>query len=158
MSEVIIDGQAATTRGISATGSSSDTASLKSIFARSPIHADTYGDEEAKTIMLNTLEGAMVVPGLGTVNLSYAGDNVGPLPDLRNVTVGAGGLPASSFVPNPASSHSGNAADQPAPPEGFGATPTSDGYGDGPTANASERNPIVTARTVKVNSLKYFRA
>ncbi len=155
MSEVIIDGQASTTRGVSAGGSTSDTASLKSIFAKSPIHADTYGDAEAKAVMLDSLTGVTTVPGLGDVNMNYIHADS---PDLRSVATGGGGLPASPFVPNPASSPSGKASDQPAPPEGFGATPTSDGYGNGPTANATKRNPILSARRVKRMSLRYFRA
>ena len=54
----------------------------------------------------------------------------------------------SSHVRSHARRPSGNASDQPAPPDGYGQEPTSDGYGTGPTANAPDRNPSVTSAKV----------
>ena len=57
----------------------------------------------------------------GEFNRDYTG-----APDYGDVATGGGGLPASAYVPNPASPGAGsvNPADQPSPPDGFGQDPS----------------------------------
>ena len=120
MPQVIVEGQAATARGMGR----SDTGALRTAFAGSPIHSGDYTDAKAKDFDL-TFSGA---------------------PNLSDVEHGgSGGQPASPYVPNPASSPTGLAADQPAAPDGFGAEARTIGYGSGPTADAADRNPTVTS-------------
>ena len=69
-----------------------------------------------------------------------------------DVATGAGGLPASQYVPNPASPGPGsqNPTDMPAPPEGFGQTPNGDTYGSGTGALT---RPADTSKTIARHTL-----
>lgn len=124
--------------------SKSDYATLAASFPGSPIHAGRITDDSQKKQLFDGVlkNSALSVPD-GIFNMMFGG-----APDLSTVSYSNPGDPASPFVPNPASSPSGKAADQPAPPEGYGQEPTSTGYGEGPTATAAGRNPSITSARV----------
>ena len=137
MAQVIVNGQAATARALGR----SDTSALRTSFAGSPIHSGDYTDDKARAEYRALLTSTVTVPGDGDFDLTFS-----EAPDLNDVpSGGSGGQPASSFVPNPASSPTGLPSDQPAAPEGFGSEVRTVGYGDGPTADAADRNPSVTS-------------
>lgn len=137
MPQVIVEGQAATARSMG----KSDTGALRTSYAGSPIHSGDYTDAKAKAEMRTLLLSTVTVPGDGDFDLTFSG-----APNLGDVAHGGtGGQPASPYVPNPASSPTGLAADQPAAPEGFGAEARTIGYGSGPTADAADRNPTITS-------------
>jgi len=109
----------------------SNTIRLKESFAASPIYS---GDEALldngsidspirQHFQSLALDGIVNDGGhtFGTFNLDFASG----APTYGDVETGAGGLPASPWVPNPASPGPGsmNANDLPAPPEGFGEIP-----------------------------------
>ncbi len=123
--------------------SKSDYAALSKCFPGSPILSERISDASQKQLYLKETLGATIDGNGGVFDLTFGG-----APDLSTVSYANPGDPASPWVPNPASSPSGNAADQPAPPDGYGQEPTSDGYGTGPTANAPDRNPSVTSAKV----------
>ena len=102
---------------------SSSTSRLQGIYPESPIYngdvTDTSLREEYQTQVLD----AVINDGghtFGTFNTGYV-----DAPDLEEVATGAGGLPATPYVPNPTSPGPGsmNASDQAAAPEGFGENP-----------------------------------
>jgi hypothetical protein len=141
---------AASTRGMG----SSDTESLSEAFPASPIHA---GD-----VTRNSLEGqfndlalqGVVKNGLGIASYDrdFTGADSGVAFPNGDVATGAGGLPASQYVPNPASPGPGsqNPTDLPAPPEGFGETPNGDTYGSGTGALT---RPSDTSKTIARHTL-----
>ncbi len=99
---------------------SSDTASLVSAYGASPIHGGEINDASIKDLAQALLLDGVVNDGghtFGEFNRDYT-----DAPVIADVPTGAGGLPASPHVPNPASPGPGslNATDIPAPPEGFG--------------------------------------
>ena len=98
----------------------SDTASLVSAYGASPIHAGDVNDASIKELAQALLLDGVVNDGghtFGEFNRDYV-----DAPVMADVETGAGGLPASPFVPNPSSPGPGslNATDIPAPPDGFG--------------------------------------
>ena len=99
---------------------SRDDLSLKACFPGSPL-LEMKDDEVRADFQEKVLEGVVNDEGhtFGTFSRDYA-----DAPDLSEVATGAGGLPASPYVPNPASPGPGSVdpSDQPAPPEGFGQT------------------------------------
>ena len=123
--------------------SKSDHATLASCFPGSGILNGSITDASQKEKFFNVLKStALNVPD-GMFNLAFGG-----APDLSTVKYSNPGDPASPFVPNPSSSPSGNPSDQPAPPAGYGLEPTRTGFGEGPTANAPDRNPAITSAKV----------
>ena len=136
MSQVIVNGQAATARSLG----QSDTSALRDAFRGSPIHSGDYSDDKAREVFMMLLNSTVTVPGDGDFDLTFSG-----APNLADVDTGGSGLPASPYVPNPASSPTGLPSDQPAPPDGFGAEARTIGYGSGPTADSSDRNPAITS-------------
>lgn len=99
---------------------SSDTASLVSAYGASPIHGGEINDQSIKELAQQLLLDGVVNDGghtFGEFNRDYI-----DAPVMADVPTGAGGLPASPFVPNPSSPGPGslNATDIPAPPDGFG--------------------------------------
>lgn len=109
--------------------STSDTARLAAIFPASPIHSGLLTPEERREEFIKLSLGTNVVDGghtFGTVNTDYVN-----APDMSEVDLKKHNLP-SPYVPNPTSPGAGsqNDADKPAPPEGFGQTP-SQTYGSG---------------------------
>ena len=100
-----------------------DDASLKSAFPASPIHTGEMTAESiAKQFQDEVINGTTNDGGhtFGEQTMDYSES-----PDLNEVKTGAGGLPASPYVPNPTSPGPGslNAADQGEAPDGFGQTP-----------------------------------
>jgi len=103
----------------------SSTNSLKDIYADSPIHKGELTAESIKqSFQDDTLDAVINDAGhtFGTFDTGYI-----DAPDLEDVETGAGGLPASPYVPNPSSPGEGsvNATDQPEAPDGYGQTPNS---------------------------------
>ena len=100
----------------------SDTATLKSAFPASPIHMGEMTVESIRKQYQETVIDGVVNDGghtFGEFSLDYK-----DAPDLNEVETGAGGLPATPYVPNPTSPGPGsaNAADQAEAPDGFAAT------------------------------------
>lgn len=120
-----------------------DTESMQALYPNSPIHANRIDNASQKKILQDILDDEALEGGGIKANMQF-----GDAPDLSTVETGGGGLPASPFVPNPTSSPTGNAVDQPKAPDNYGSEPTSQGYGDGPTADAADRNPSVTSGKV----------
>ena len=111
-------------------GSTANHAALKQMFAASPIHSGEMSDpERTATMQRELLDGEVNDQGhtFGTLNRDYV-----DAPDYADVPTGAGGLPASPWVPNPASPTGGvnNPSSMPAPPEGYGTVPA-DNWGSG---------------------------
>ena len=103
---------------------SSDSTSIKTAFPASPIHAgEMTVDSIKEQFQAEVITGTVNDGGhtFGTFNKDYV-----DAPDLNEVETGAGGLPASPYVPNPVSPGPGsiNATDQGEAPDGFGQTPS----------------------------------
>lgn len=133
----------ATTR----TKGGSDTATLQTMFPAAPglVSGDLPSADTAayKTAALALLLDGAVTENLqiGSYNRDYSSNGA---PDYADVPTGAGGLPASPWVPNPVSPGEGsiNPADMGAPPAGFGTTPTNGAHAGSSTAVTAEgRNP-----------------
>ena len=100
-----------------------DSARVAASFPASPIHSGEITDTSITAQFQELVLDGVVNDGghtFGEFNRDYA-----DAPDLNEVKTGAGGLPASPYVPNPVSPGPGsmNPSDQGAPPDGFGATP-----------------------------------
>ena len=100
-----------------ASGSKANRAALKSMFATAPYHND-YTKEQVKALgQALLLDGEVNDMGhtFGTYNRDYT-----DAPDYGDVEVGAGGLPASAWSPNPSSPADGvnNPGSMPAAPDG----------------------------------------
>jgi hypothetical protein len=109
--------------------STSDSARLAAIFPGSPIHSGQITPEERRKEYISLSLGTIVNDEghtFGTVNTDYV-----TAPDMSEVDLKKHNLP-SPYVPNPTSPGAGsqNDVDKPAPPEGFGQTP-SQTYGSG---------------------------
>jgi len=121
----------------------SDTATLQSMFPSTPglaIDSAAY-----KQQALELLQDGTVVENLqvGNYNRDFAG-----APNYADVPTGAGGLPASPWVPNPVSPGEGsvNPSDMAAPPEGYGTVPTNGSHAGNSTAVTAEgRNPSASS-------------
>lgn len=120
--------------------SRSDSATLSSIFAGSPIIGaePTLTDEKIKELYKEVLSREINDGGhtFGTITHDYA-----EAPDMDDVETGAAGLPATPHVPNPVSPGVGSvsALDQVEPPEGFGGTPNENfGSGQGHVLDPAE--------------------
>jgi len=151
---------------------------LKGIFASSPLYtqgkAEVAGQgaidltqEGLKKWFLDNVVNGVVVGSDGYYGFSEnyskdftgAGASVpGGPPNYNDVKTGAGGLPATPFVPNPASPGEGNGVNAEAKPEAkdFAAqialkkpgTP-----GSGAAANEDARNPASTSKAMKTATL-----
>jgi hypothetical protein len=90
---------------------------LKASFSGSPIHSGELTDDERKELYEALCLNGTVVGGhgLNTYNLDFKGSTQNPVPNLEDVQTGGGGLPASPYMPNPASPGPGSvsAADIP---------------------------------------------
>ena len=112
-----------------ASGSKADRAALKSMFGGAPYFNDYNMDalqELGQSLLLNGDVNDMGHT-FGTISRDYSG-----APDYGDVETGGGGLPASPWVPNPASPTDGanNPGSIPAAPDGYGTTPA-DNWGGG---------------------------
>ena len=131
-------------------GSSVSTEKMKAIFPFSPIYAKKISDQERKAFYQeNVLTGEINDGGyyFSSFNTSFSGD--GKAPDYAAVETGAGGWPASPWVPNPVSPGPGNMnpTSLPDPPPDFGQTPN-DQFGDGFAVTDSNRNPSTTSELI----------
>ena len=136
---------AATTTGMGSTSSEL----MVELYPGSPIHNGSMTRESVQTQGDTELLTGVVVDGMGlsSFNLDFKGPDGGPHPD-QEVTTGAGGLPASPWVPNPASPAEGqNPSSLPAPPDGFGLEPNGDTYGsgDGALTNPKDTSMVISA-------------
>lgn len=141
----------ATSRGMG----SSDNQTLVASFPASPVHSgeltrDTLEKQFNELVLSGVVKNGM---GIASFDRDYTGaDSGSSSPDLKNVKTGPGGLPASPYVPNPASPGPGssNPADLPSPPEGFGTAPSSVGYGVGV---GSQDNPADSGKRISKHTL-----
>ena len=139
---------AATTAGMG----SSSTELMVELYPGSPIHTANAAEKMTRETVEakgNDLISGVVMDGMGlpSFSLDFTGQDSGVAPPDQDVTTGAGGLPASPWVPNPVSPGPGsqNPSDLPAPPDGFGETPNGDTYGVGAGALT---NPADTALVI----------
>jgi len=130
---------------------SSDTANLQSMFPQSPGLADgdlpTSNASSYKKAALQLLLDGEIVDNLqvGNYNRDFSGNGA---PDYASVPTGAGGLPASAWVPNVVSPGEGsvNPADMAAAPAGYGTTPTNGAHaGTSVTVTDASRNPVIAS-------------
>ena len=137
----------ATTRGLGTAASTT----IQQTFPASPLHqhSDQFASVEAlKEEMEALLLNGVVSDGghtFGTFTRDYS-----DAPNIEDVETGAGGLPASPWVPNPVSPGPGsmNPTDQPAPPEGFGETPNDQwGVGVGSQMNPKNSSEKIASQT-----------
>ena len=143
----------ASTRGIGNSPdrvSTSDSNSLAASFAGSPIHNGELTPEERRAYFQSEVLDATINDEghtFGTYDTSYT-----DAPDVANdVDIDAHNLP-SAFVPNPTSPGPGNglnAASKPAPPEGFGQSP-SDTWGSGV---GSQLSPKASSEAISGHTL-----
>lgn len=77
-------------------------------------------------------------------------------PDLRKVETGAGGLPASPYLPNPTSPGEGSSdpKKKPAAPEGYGTVPSNSIANDGKSTSAdtAARNPYESSKRMSLGA------
>ena len=116
---------------------------LKSIYAESPMYngemtPDTVKQQFQDDVLDNPIND-------GGHTFGTFDPNFGEAPDLAEVETGGGGLPATPYVPNPASPGPGsmNPTDQPEAPDGYGESPNSQwgsgvGHALGPRASSEK--------------------
>ena len=126
-----------------------DSKHMSAIYAKSPIHSSEMTAESIKELYQKlALDGEVNDAGhtFGILNRDYT-----DAPDYGDVETGGGGLPASAWVPNPASPGPGsqNPADQPAPPEGYGSK-AGDTWG---TGVGSQLSPKKSSESVSAQKL-----
>lgn len=137
---------AATTTGMG----SSSTELMVELYPASPIHDGSMTRDSVQAGGDAMLLEGVVTNGMGlpSFSLDFTGQDSGVAPPDRDVTTGAGGLPASPWVPNPVSPGPGsqNPSDLPAPPAGFGETPNGDTYGvgDGALTNPKDTSLVIS--------------
>lgn len=136
----------------------SDTATLKTLFPGAPGATDYVGTEGSATykqVALNLLLSGEVTDNLQTaaVDRDYgvnASDESRKPPSYGAVETGGGGLPASAWVPNPASPGAGSVDpnDQPDPTEGYGTAPTNTIANVGASSDATQpsRDPATSSQ------------
>tara|TARA_Y100000385_G_C12986621_1_gene590926 strand:+ start:607 stop:1098 length:492 start_codon:yes stop_codon:yes gene_type:complete len=141
---------AATTKGLG----TSSTELMTELYPNSPVHNGDMTRTSVQAQGNDLLIQGTVTNGFGIPSFSrdFTGQDSGVAAPDQDVATGGGGLPASPFVPNPASPGPGsqNPTDLPAPPEGFGSEPNGDTYGSGPGALA---NPVDTAKQIAGSTL-----
>ena len=127
-----------------------DSVTLQSIYPASPIYEgqDQFADPAALRdfFQKEVLDGRVNDGGhtFGTFDRDFV-----DAPNTSDVKTGAGGLPASPWVPNPASPGPGsmNPTDQPAPPDGFGETPNDQwGVGVGSQMNPKNSSEAISSQ------------
>ena len=145
----------ASTRG----GGKSDSTTLQSMYPASPylvsVGLTTSDAAKYKTEVLALLLNGVVEGNqqIGSYNRDYSGNGA---PNYADVKTGAGGLPASPWVPNPVSPGEGsvNPSDMGAPPEGFGLNPTNGSHAGSSTAvTAGNRNPSASSSNMSTINL-----
>jgi len=128
----------------------SDMNGLKQCFAASPIYTEELTDNERREAWQTMVLNGPINDGGHTFGV-YEPNYLGAPDPAAEVETGGGGLPASAFVPNPASPGPGsiNASDQPAPPDGFGQTPA-DTWGSGV---GSQLSPKKSSERISAHTL-----
>lgn len=122
---------------------------LKSMYASSPIHKGEMTPEAiAAKFQEEVLDGVTNDGGhtFGEFSKDYAG-----APNMDDVATGAGGLPASPYVPNPSSPGEGSVdpSAQPAAPDGFGQTPSATpGTGVGSQLSPQASSAAISGQTL----------
>ena len=133
---------------------SSDTNTLRSAFPASPIHAgDAMGDDDIKARAQSgdhsLLDGVVNDSGhtYGEFDRDYSNNGA---PDFSEVKTGGGGLPATPYVPNPASPEDGfDYTTIPDPPDGFMEKDVNTwGSGVGGTVSPSETSAKLAGHTI----------
>ena len=137
----------------------SDTAALKSLFPDTPgnaIDENSFRIEKLKELLQGEVVENLQV---GTSDRDFganASDIARVPPDLKTVPVGAGGLPASPWVPNPTSPGPGstNPSDLKEAPAGYGSHPTNSIANDGYSTDATtpSRNPYESSKRMSHGS------
>jgi hypothetical protein len=142
----------------------SDTATLKVLFPGAPYNVEYQGAEGAERYKKEAL--ALLLKGeikdnqqVGVVDRDFglnATDAWRQPPDLKSVKTGAAGLPASPWVPNPASPGPGssNPKDLPEPPKDYGTTPSTSLSNDGASqdAKSESRNPAISSQRMSLGA------
>lgn len=118
--QITVESDDSGTKGL---GKSGDKSTLKAMFASSPIYDGTFTDDSLRESYQDEILDSEINDGGHTFGLfdpSYADSH-----DPSTVETGPAGLPASPYVPNPASPGPGSVSplDLPEPPDGFGQTP-----------------------------------
>lgn len=139
-----------------AAGSKANRAALKSLFGSAP-YFNEYTKEAVKDLcQALLLDGEVNDMGhtFGTINRDYV-----DAPDYADVETGAGGLPASAWVPNPASPTDGvnNPGSIPAAPDGYGTTPA-DNWGNGIGSQLSPKASSAQISAQKIGDLPSNRS
>jgi len=134
-----------------AAGSKANYGEIKKMFSASPLYND-YTKEALQTLAQELLmDGEVNDMGhtFGTFNRDYSG-----APDFADVATGAGGLPASAWVPNPASPTGGvnNPGSMPEPPDGYGTVPA-DNWGSGIGSQLSPKSSATAISSQKIGDL-----
>lgn len=129
-----------------ASGSKANRAALKQLFSTAPYHNDYTKDRVKKLAQALLLDGEVNDMGhtFGTFNRDYAANGA---PNYADVETGGAGLPASAWVPNPASPVGGpnNVTSIPEAPEGYGTTPA-DNWGTG--SSVVDRSPHASSAAI----------
>ena len=139
-----------------AAGSKANRAALKTMFAGAPYFND-YTKERVKEVsQALLLDGEVNDMGhtFGSVNRDYV-----DAPDYADVETGAGGLPASAWVPNPASPTDGvnNPGSMPEAPDGYGTVPA-DNWGNGIGSQLSPKASSAQISAQKIGDLPSNRS
>ena len=129
-----------------AAGSKANRAALKQMFSTAPYHNDYTKDSLKKLAQALLLDGEVNDMGhtFGTVNRDYGANGA---PNYADVKTGGAGLPASPWVPNPASPVGGpnNVTSIPEAPDGYGTTPA-DNWGTG--SSVVDRSPHASSAAI----------
>lgn len=146
------------------TKGASDTTGLQTMFPGTPGVADFAGTAGVATYKQQALD--LLLTGEIADNLQTgaadrdfgvnASDDRRKPPVFADVETGAGGLPASAWVPNPVSPGDGSAdpRDMGAPPEGFGTTPTNSIANTGNSTDVTQpgRDPSTSSTRMALGS------
>lgn len=127
-------------------GSKANRSALKQMFSSAPYFNDYTKENVKKLAQALLLDGEVNDQGhtFGTFNRDYDKNNP---PNYADVETGGGGLPASAWVPNPASPVDGpnNVSSIPEAPEGYGTTPA-DNWGTG--GSVVDRSPHASSAAI----------
>ena len=134
-----------------ASGSKANRSALKQLFSTAPYHNDYTKERVKKMGQALLLDGEVNDMGhtFGTFNRDYAANGA---PNYADVETGGAGLPASAWVPNPASPIGGpnNVTSIPEAPEGYGTTPA-DNWGTG--SSVVDRSPHASAAAISAQKI-----
>ncbi len=139
-----------------ASGSKANRAALKSMFQSAPYFND-YDKDAVKALAQELLlDGEVNDMGhtFGAVSRDY-----NDAPDYADVETGGAGLPASAWVPNPASPVDGvnNPGSIPEAPDGYGTTPA-DNWGTGVGSQLTPKASSAAISSQKIGDLPSNRS